>query len=177
MRAPSGSTASEDNFDDATSPTPSFAPDVFTGVYGFRLQVSDGESWSAYDEVSFTVSDLALNQAPVASITTDLTVSITAACPLVSGTRKCKPCIPQLDLDATDSYDLDGHEMLYTWTSDEGSFTYFDQDTTQFTGDEFAASYGSSKKHTYGLSVNVSDCADSDTETINIEVTCTGVVP
>jgi hypothetical protein len=177
MSLPDGSTATTENFDNTTIASPTFSPDIFPGEYGFRLQVSDGESWSAYDEVTLQVSDASVNQTPVASVTTDLNVSMTTACPIVSGSRVCKPCLPRLDLDGSASYDADGHEVLYNWTSPEGTFEFFDRSVTQFYGDEFTGAYGSAKKHTYSVTLEASDCEAMSSETVNIEVTCTGVTP
>jgi len=174
---PEGSAATTENLDDKTSATPVFSPDVFPGDYSFWLQVSDGESWSAYDAVTFSVSNAEANQAPVASITTDTTVSITTDCPYVSGKRTCKPCLPKLELDASASSDPDGHELSVRWTSEDGTFDYFDQSETEFLGEEFTGSYGSSSSHTYNVTLEVSDCDKSSSQTVSIDVTCTGVAP
>ena len=56
------------------------------GEYAFRLQVSDGESWSAYGEVTFQVIDADANGTR-RRCGCGLSVSITPDCPLVSGKR------------------------------------------------------------------------------------------
>lgn len=174
---PDGSTATVENFDNATTARPRFSPDVFPGEYAFRLQVSDGESWSAYDEVVFQVSDAEANIAPVADIDADVSVSMTTDCPIVSGKRVCKPCIPRIDVDGSGSYDSDGHDLSYTWSSDAGEFYHFDRAATQFLGDEFTTTHNGNTVQSYSVSLDVSDCEDASTETVTINVTCKGVTP
>ena len=174
---PDGSTATADNFDDASAARPHFSPDIFPGEYAFRLQVSDGESWSAYDEVVFQVSDAEANTAPVSDIDADVSVTMETDCPLVSGKRECRPCVPRLDVDGSKSYDPDGHDLIYTWSSDAGEFNHFDRSSTQFIGDGFNTTHNKSTGQTYSVSLNVSDCEDSNTETLIINVTCKGVTP
>jgi hypothetical protein len=174
---PDGSTANIDNFDDNTIASPVFSPDVFPGEYAFWLQVFDGEGWSAYDSVAFTVSNTDANTTPIAVINTDTTVSITADCPNVSGSRVCKPCAPKLFVTGLGSTDVDGHEISYSWSAPDGSFDTFDQNESNFIGDEFAAIYTVDTTHTYTINLEVSDCEASDSQTVDIVVTCKGVVP
>ena len=174
--SPDGSTASAANFDDVHSATPVFTADVFPGDYSFWLQVYDGESWSAYDSVSYYVTDASANQAPVSVINTDTSVSMTTDCPTVSGSRQCKPCVPQLEM-LSDSYDPDGHMLSYAWSPSQGTFDYFDQEQTDFVGESFTTSYGSTKSNDYTLTLDVSDCDQSASQTVTVSVSCTGVIP
>ena len=85
--------------------------------------------------------------------------------------------LPRIDVDGSSSYDSDGHDLIYTWSSDAGEFYHFDRAATQFLGDEFTTTHNGNTVQSYSVSLDVSDCEDASTETVTINVTCKGVTP
>lgn len=84
------------SLDDPTSAEPSFVP-VASGVYWFRLTVSDGVFLSQPADVHVTVN--AVNQVPTADAGPDMTVRV--------GER--------VFLDGSGSTDADGDPLAYAW--------------------------------------------------------------
>lgn len=173
---PTGSTASDESFDDPRKPNPKFTWDK-TGAYTFQLKVNDGELDSAYDVVTLTVVDAAVNRAPVANAGADQTVAAKADCTTSDYVWTCEMCDPQeFDLDGSSSADPDGDAVTFAWSESTGTMTLTSPSTAVTTAisPKAEAKYGTGKSTTYTVNLRVADCEEAATDAVNLTVTCTG---
>lgn len=177
---PSGSTATDANFDDATKPDAKFTWDV-VGDYTFSLQVSDGKLTSAEDVVTMTVTDPGTNHAPVANAGSDQSISASADCTSSDYVWSCQPCDAQkVTLDGSSSTDADGDNLSYHWyddTDSAASAPTIDSPYTAYTvvhTPQVDATYGTAKSTTMTVTLQVADCSSTDSDDVTITVACTG---
>lgn len=177
VAVPSGSSAGDGSFSDRTSANPTFAWDV-TGTYTFQLQVHDGTQYSAPDIVNYTFVDEDSNNPPVANAGEDETIDETTECETASYEWTCEDCeAVEFDLDGSASDDsLDGDELDFLWTeaTDELTFASAYSAITTATTPSFASEYGTAVTRSWEVQLAVSDCADSDTDTVTLTYSCTG---
>jgi hypothetical protein len=177
VSVPSGSSASDDDFNDASLPNPTFAWDV-AGSYTFQLQVHDGVQYSPPDIVSLTFVDEEANNAPIANAGVDQTIDEQTECETASYEWTCEDCpAVEFDLDASSSDDsLDGDDLDFMWTESTGELTIGSAYSalTTATTPTYPSEYGVTATHTWDVQLAVSDCADSDTDSITLTYTCTG---
>ncbi len=164
-------------FDDVTLPNPIFRW-TDTGTYIFQLQVSDGELYSPPDVVSVTFTDEGENNRPVANAGDDQTITTTPECTTASYVFTCDDCEAEdVDLDGSASDDpMDGDDLGFLWSDASGELTLsapYAPVTTAITP-VFAATYNVAITRNWEVVLAVSDCADSDSDTVNILYTCTG---
>jgi len=174
LSAPTGSTA---ELDDPTVPNPIFRWDVI-GTYTFELRVNDGNSESPPDIVSFTFTDESANNPPIANAGTDQTISATTECDTASYVFTCEDCPAEsVELDGSASDDpLDGDEVDFLWTDTSGELTLSSRyaPVTEALTPSFASTYNVATTKSWEVVLTLSDCADSDTDSVNITYTCTG---
>ncbi len=174
LSAPTGSSGS---FDDTTLPNPVFHWDV-VGTYTFQLQVSDGTFWSAPDIVSYTFTDETANNSPVANAGEDQSINVTTECTTAAYVFTCDDCPSEdVELDGSASDDpADGDDLDFLWSDASGELTIGSRysPVTEVLTPSFASSYNSATTRTWEVLLTVSDCADSDTDTVNITYSCTG---
>lgn len=177
LSAPSGSATSDNTFSDSTLPNPVFRWDV-PGSYTFQLQVSDGESTSAPDVVTYTFSDEDDNYAPVANAGDDVTIDSTTECTTASYVFTCDDCdAEEVDLDGSASDDpRDGDELDFLWSESTGELAIASTHSamTTATTPAFASEYNVTQTRSWTVDLTVSDCLDSDTDSLTITYTCTG---
>ncbi|MDP6935474.1 MAG: hypothetical protein QGG40_21310, partial [Myxococcota bacterium] len=170
------SVATEDDLDDRALPNPTFTWDV-VGTYVFQLQVSDGEEWSAPDLVSYTIASDAENTAPIANAGEDYSVTSSVDCVSSSYEWTCPDCEEEsLEVDGSGSYDPDGGVVTFFW-SDEAENVTFDTPHSAITSatiGEQAAEYGVDNELEFEISLSVSDCLETSTDTVTISYTCSG---
>jgi hypothetical protein len=174
ITAPTGSTGS---FDDATLPNPVFRWDL-VGAYTFELQVSDGVNISPPDIVTYTFADESENNRPVANAGEDQTITVSTECTTASYVFTCDDCPAEdVDLDGSASDDpVDGDDLDFIWSEPTGELTIGSQYspvTTVYTP-SFPSTYNVAQTKTWELTLSVSDCADTDTDTVMVTYTCTG---
>lgn len=177
VSSPSGSSTSDDSFDDTSSANPTFTWDV-AGEYAFQLEVSDGEYWSAPDVVIYTITDPDENTSPVANAGSDQTIEETAECSGSSYTELvCDDCEEStVELDGSGSYDPDGDDISYYWSESSGELS-FDMPYsayTETTTPEVPAEYDTTTTSEWTVNLDVADCEFSATDTMTITYECTG---
>jgi hypothetical protein len=176
VTVPAGSTATDSNIDDATLPNPLFTWDT-SGEYTFQLMVSDGEIWSAPDLVALEIVDRDYNEAPEANAGDDQTISVSADCTSTSYVWACEDCSESsVDLDGSGSDAEDGDDITFSWTDSSGLLQIAAPNSayTAVSTPSLEASFGSTTTTTYSVELTVSDCELSDTDSVDIEVSCTG---
>ncbi|MFZ5477833.1 MAG: PKD domain-containing protein [Myxococcota bacterium] len=177
VSVPSGSGAGDDDFSDATAPNPTFSWDV-VGTYTFQLQVYDGANYSAPDIVNLTFVDESENSPPIANAGEDQTIDEEAECETASYEWTCEDCAPvEFDLDGSASDDpVDGDDLDFYWAdpSEELTFGSAYSAITTATTPSFPSEYGAATTHTWEVELSVSDCADTDTDRVQLTYTCTG---
>jgi hypothetical protein len=177
VSAPAESTATDANFSDASAPDPTFTWDV-PGDYSFQLQVFDGVTWSAPDVVYYTMQGTEANQAPFANAGSADSVSTTADCERLSYTEwDCDDCPAfEIDLDGSGSWDPDGDDLNYHWSDASGETTIESPYTaaTVVATPVIAAEYNVTTAYTWDLELTVADCADSDTDVVQLSISCAG---
>lgn len=174
LSAPTGSTGS---FDDATLPNPVFRWDT-PGTYTFELRVYDGTTWSPPDIVSVTFTSEVENASPIANAGADQTITVAAACDTASYTWTCEDCPAEtavLDGSASDD-PVDGDELSFLWTEATGELAISARysPVTSVTTPSFPSEYGVATVREWELVMNVSDCADADSDSVKVTYTCTG---
>jgi hypothetical protein len=97
LTAPGGSAAA---FDDPSSPTPTFTPDVAGAAFTATLVVNDGRATSAPDSVEVTVIPVPANNLPSADAGVPQSVA--------TGTT--------VQLDGSGSVDPDGDPLSFAWS-------------------------------------------------------------
>lgn len=170
VSAPVDSVVSDANFDDTTSPTPEFSWDV-DGVYTFQLQVHDGTGWSAPDLVDVTIGDMADNHRPIANAGDNMAIEATAACQDTSYSSECADCPPYtLLLDGSGTIDLDTDMLSFFWEEVTGGL----QIATPHAAVTSAVidTQTVSTSLSFDVSLEVSDCQQSDTDLMTITYTC-----
>lgn len=176
---PTGSTASDESFDDPRKPNPKFSWDK-TGAYTFQLKVNDGELDSAYDVVTLTVVDSAVNRAPVANGGADQTASAKADCTTSDYVWTCEMCEAQeFDLDASSSADPDGDAVSFSWSESTGQVTLTSPATAVTTAisPKTEAKFSTGKSTSWNVALQVADCNESASDQVKITVTCVGEKP
>lgn len=176
LTAPGGSSASFAEGEEALA-NPLFRWDV-VGTYTFELRVNDGTFESAPDVVSYTFTDESANNRPIANAGEDQTITATAECSTASYVFTCDDCPSEdVDLDGSASDDAaDGDDIDFLWADASGelSITSRYSPETEVLTPAVPASYNVSTVRNWELVLSVSDCADTDTDTVNITYTCTG---
>jgi hypothetical protein len=174
LSAPSGSSA---ELDDPTLPNPVLQWDV-TGTYSFELRVSDGVLESTPDIVLLTFTDESANSRPVANAGEDQTITVTTECTTASYVFTCDDCPSEdVDLDGSASDDsVDGDELSFAWSDPSGELTIASQysPVTEVLSPSFASTYDTEIVRNWEVTLTVSDCADDDSDTVNITYSCTG---
>lgn len=177
LEAPSGSSCDDSCLSDTTVANPVVRWDV-TGAWTFQLQVFDGEAWSAPDVVTYTFQDEDENYPPVANAGDDATVDTETECETASYVFTCDDCdAEEVDLDGSASDDpRDGDELDFTWSDASGELTIESAHSAVTTASTppFASTYGSATTRVWEVELTVSDCADSDTDSMTITYTCEG---
>jgi hypothetical protein len=178
-RLPAESTADETSFDDRTAAAPKFTWDV-TGTYIFQLEVFDGMEWSPPDLVVFVVDGDATNNPPEANAGDDVSIEKEVDCETTSYVWTCPDCSgTDVELDGSASFDPDGDEHSYLWTESTGSVTFSNRysSITDLLLPDQPAEYGVSNTVVYEIALEVADCEQSDTDTLNVTFECTGERP
>jgi chitinase len=158
-------------------PNPIFRWDVI-GTYTFELRVNDGSSDSPPDIVSFTFTDESANNPPIANAGADQTITATTECDTESYVFTCEDCPAEsVELDGSASDDpLDGDEVDFLWTDVSGELTLSSRyaPVTEALTPAFASTYNVAITKSWEVVLTLSDCADADTDSVNITYTCTG---
>ena len=177
--APSASTATDANFDDATLASPAFDWDV-PGSYTFQLQVNDGDLDSAPDLVTMTIGETVDNRAPIANAGESQEIAETADCTSSSYVWTCDDCSAvDLELDGSASRDPDEDSLSYTWSETTGSVIFSARYSaiTDATIPAQAAAYGTANSITFDIELEVADCEASDSDGVQMIYSCTGEAP
>ncbi len=173
---PDGSTASDDDFDDPASATPSFEWDV-VGDYTFALQVFDDTFASPMDIVTFTTLDPGDNVEPVAFAGYNQSTELSSPCVLSSGTWICEPCPPvTFTVDGSSSTDDNGDPLSYLWWHNDEVAVIHDPTlaVTAITTPSVEAVEGSYTVEQWTLSFAAADCSLYDVDTVKLTVSCIG---
>jgi hypothetical protein len=177
VAVPSGSSASDDDFSDATAADTTFTWDV-AGTYTFQLQVFDGQQYSVPDIVNLTFVDEGSNNAPVANAGEDQTIDEATECETASYEWACEDCPSAgFDLDGSASDDaLDGDDLDFYWSEATGEITFSAAYSalTVASTPAYPSEYNVSQSHSWEVELAVSDCADDDTDSLTLTYTCTG---
>jgi hypothetical protein len=177
IEAPTDSTATDANFDDATLVNAKFTWDL-EGAYSFQLQVFDGQYWSAPDVVTYTIQADYQNHPPVANGGGDQTVTVETDCTTSDYTAwSCEDCGDvEFELDGSGTFDPDGDTLDYEWTDIDGGLSMTGAQTTFATATvpSQSSEYDVTVSESFNVSLEVEDCMYSDTDSIVLTVTCTG---
>lgn len=177
LAAPSGSSTSNASFSDRNIANPIFVWDV-TGEYTFELRVSDGVNESAPDLVVINFRDVAENAVPIANAGADQSITKETECETASYVWTCPDCPGEdVEVDGTASDDpTDGDDLTFAWSDASGELTIANPTspiTTIYTPD-VSGTYGTTTTRTWDVVLSVSDCADTDTDSVTITYNCTG---
>lgn len=177
LAKPDGSGASDANFSDRGLPNPTFSWDV-TGEYTFELRVNDGTYDSPPDVVVLNFQDVSDNAVPIANAGSDQTITKETECETASYVWTCPDCAgDDVELDGTASDDpVDGDDLSFAWSDPSGQLTIANPNsaiTTVYTPD-VPGTYGTTTTRTWDLTLSVSDCADTATDTVRVTYNCTG---
>lgn len=176
ISVPDASASSDASFSDTTAPDPTFTWDV-EGEYVLQLQVSDGESWSSPDIITFNIEGIDENAAPIANAGADVEAEVLVTCTSSSYVWTCPDCPEEIvELDGSASYDDNGDPLNYEWT--EASETlditnpYAAITTATIPGQ--AAEYGVANSIQFQVDLAVADCDQSSTDQMTIYYSCEG---
>jgi hypothetical protein len=176
VSTPADSTATDANFDDASSSSPDFTWDII-GEYTFQLQVHDGTFWSAPDVVTYDVLEEGDNNRPQANAGDTQVADLEADCTTSSYVWACDDCKSvEFDLDGSGSYDADGDKLSYSWEDLSGELVLSGTETAFPTATTpiLAAEYDSQSQVEYKIKLNVSDCLEDDVDIVKIQLSCIG---
>lgn len=177
LSVPSGSTATIANISDPTIPNPKFTWDT-TGEYTFELRVNDGTTESAPDIVVLNFQDVDGNSLPIANAGEDQTINKETECETASYVFTCEDCpSDDVEVDATASDDpVDGDNISFLWSdpSRQLSIENVTSPVTTIIAPGFASEYGVVTTRVWDVTLSVSDCADTATDTVRITYNCTG---
>ena len=177
VSGPSGSTATDASFNDRTLPAPTFEWDI-AGEYTFELQVNDGTQDSPPDVVVLTFQDVDGNALPIANAGEDETISREPECETASYVFTCEDCpADDVTLDGTASDDpVDGDELQFRWSDPSGELTLDSPNsaTTRVVTPSFPSERNVTETRSWTVDLEVSDCADSASDSVTITYTCTG---
>jgi hypothetical protein len=179
--APADSMVDDASFDDATKPNARFTWDV-VGTYTFSLQVSDGVNTSAIDEVSYTMVDASKNKAPNANAGADQTIEGKADCTVADYASDCEDCEnATFTVDGSGSNDPDGDTLAFYWRETTSGSTVGPLNilnpsaaVTEIAAPPVPATLTTGKKTTFDVTLDVSDCAKFDDDSVKLTITCTG---
>ena len=119
------------------------------------------------------------NEDPVSEAGEDLTASGIATCSSTGTGYRCETCTgDSFDLDGSASYDNDGDDLNYTWSTSSSYATIDDKSsaTPQVTLKNLPAAYGGATTTTVSIKLRVDDCTGGwDEDYIVIEFDCEGV--
>lgn len=170
VSVPATSTATDANFDDATSATPSFSWDV-EGVYTFQLQVHDGTGWSAPDLVDVTIGSMNDNRRPIANAGDALTLEVSASCQDTSYSSECADCPPYTFLlDGSGTMDLDGDSLSFAWEEATGGLQIVTPGAAVTSA--IIPTQAVSTTLNFEVSLEVSDCEQSDSDVTTVTYSC-----
>ncbi len=177
LSTPSGSSATQADLSDASIPNPVFAWDV-TGSYSFELRVGDGTYTSAPDVVTLTFRDTDQNAVPISNAGADQTINRDTECETASYVFTCEDCPAEdVNVDGTASDDpTDGDDISFLWSdsTDELTISTPNSPRTTIYTPGFASEYNVVTTRTWDVTLSVSDCADTDQDTVRITYNCTG---
>ena len=177
LSVPSDSVATEADLSDTSLANPEFAWDV-PGDYTFQLQVFDGVEWSPPDIVTLTFVDVTTgNTPPVANAGENASVDLEATCTTSSYVWTCDDCeATEFEVDGSGSYDPDGDDIGYSWSSDDRSVVVQSQYgfKTDIYVPETAATYGTATAWDFDVNLEVADCSEADIDTVRLTVNCEG---
>lgn len=173
---PSASLLGTEDFSDASTADPSIVVDA-AGTFKFNVTVSDGSATDA-ESVSVVVSELADNTAPVANAGAGGSDSGYGACSSSGSTWTCAPCSgTTFTVDASSSYDADGHPLHYTWstTSTYAAISSTTAESTTVKMERMPATHGVTTTYTATLTLRVVDCAgDASEDYVELTYDCYG---
>lgn len=163
--------------DDSTKADPYFHWST-PGDYTFQLQVCDPYQCSAPDVVTYTFVDPSENTGPVANAGEDQTIDNEPDCSTASYVWTCEDCpSDKVTLDGSASIDeVDGDELDFYWKEATGELTLSSPTsvTTEAVTPSFASTYNTTITKTWTVDLTVSDCSESDTDSVTVTYTCTG---
>ncbi len=177
---PSGSTATNANFDDRTGEKPTFWADI-AGSYIMSLTVSDGSDWSVLDNITLTVSERQANSAPSVNVGVIATVSAgTSECSEDAYGYDCAECsaVNTTVGDTITITDPDGDPYTVVWEVSSGDATISDPTelvtTVNLEGAE-ASEPDLCDENAYDLLLYVTDCPGATTTTtVTVTAECCG---
>ena len=175
--SPSDSRQSTSDIVETTDEQPLFIVDA-KGTFRFEVTASDGTA-GASDSVDLAVTLRKENEDPVSEAGEDLTASGIATCSSTGTGYRCETCTgDSFDLDGSASYDNDGDDLNYTWSTSSSYATIDDKSsaTPQVTLKNLPAAYGGATTTTVSIKLRVDDCTGGwDEDYIVIEFDCEGV--
>lgn len=176
LSVPAGS-VDADWANDPAQAAPYFHWDI-PGEYIFQLQVCDAAGCSAPDIVTYTFVDPSENNPPTANAGADQTITSEPDCETASYVWTCEDCpADSVTIDASASIDSqDGDELDFYWSETSGQIVIAapTSPTTEVAMSSFASTYGTAITKTWDVKLTVSDCSESDEDTVTITYTCTG---
>jgi hypothetical protein len=108
----------------------------------------------------------------------DQTITATTECETASYVFTCEDCPSEdVELDGSASDDpVDGDEVDFLWSDASGELTISSRysPVTEVLTPAFASSYNVTTTRSWEVMLTLSDCADSDTDSVNITYSCTG---
>ena len=177
IEVPEDSTIDSSALSNIHAVSPFFTYDV-PGSYVFQLQVADPFSASAPDLVSIVIKPDEENSPPVADAGGDQEVDLRVNCDSSSYSSGCVPCSEtKIFLDGTASYDADGDNLHFLWTSINDALPIADPTSPiiEVTIPTLVLSSSSQVISTsYEFSLEVYDCDRNRNhiETISIDYSC-----
>lgn len=174
---PENSSVDSSSLSNVNAVSPFFTYDV-PGNYVFQLQVADQFSSSAPDLVSIVIEADEENTSPVADAGGDQEVDLQVSCDSSSYSSGCVPCSEtKVILDGTASYDPDGDNLSFLWTSTNDALPIADPTSPIIEVTIPTLVLASSSQvisTTYEFTLEVYDCdrERNHTETVVIDYSC-----